>query len=194
MIKNVIFDYGNVICKTDIRALIRSFAENEENFLLMEKAVCENWGDVDAGGDYHAYKMNAASRLPERLRASCVRFFEEWYTRTPYVDGIEETVAALKERGYKLYLLSNAPDYFYENIGHYRVFDLFDGFVVSGCEKVVKPDRRIYEIVLERFGLRAEECVFFDDLEKNVEGAKAVGIEAYRFEGDVRLIKDLLLK
>lgn len=160
----------------------------------MEKAVCENWGDVDAGGDYHAYKMNAASRLPERLRASCVRFFEEWYTRTPYVDGIEETVAALKERGYKLYLLSNAPDYFYENISHYRVFDLFDGFVVSGCEKVVKPDRRIYEIVLERFGLRAEECVFFDDLEKNVEGAKAVGIEAYRFEGDVRLIKDLLLK
>lgn len=111
MIKNVIFDYGNVICKTDIRALIRSFAENEEDFLLMEKAVCENWGDVDAGGDYHAYKMNAASRLPERLRASCVRFFEEWYTRTPYVDGIEETVAALKERGYKLYLLSNAPDY-----------------------------------------------------------------------------------
>lgn len=190
----MIFDYGNVICKTDIRALIRSFAENEEDFLLMEKAVCENWGDVDAGGDYHAYKMNAASRLPERLRASCVRFFEEWYTRTPYVDGIEETVAALKERGYKLYLLSNAPDYFYENIGHYRVFDLFDGFVVSGCEKVVKPDRRIYEIVLERFGLRAEECVFFDDLEKNVEGAKAVGIEAYRFEGDVRLIKDLLLK
>ena len=59
---------------------------------------------------------------------------------------------------------------------------------------MVKPDRRIYEIVLERFGLRAEECVFFDDLEKNVEGAKAVGIEAYRFEGDVRLIKDLLLK
>lgn len=44
MIKNVIFDYGNVICKTDIRALIRSFAENEEDFLLMEKAVCENWG------------------------------------------------------------------------------------------------------------------------------------------------------
>lgn len=77
MIKNVIFDYGNVICKTDIRALIRSFAGNEEDFLLMEKAVCENWGDVDAGGDYHAYKMNAASRLPERLRASCVRFFED---------------------------------------------------------------------------------------------------------------------
>ena len=84
MIKNVIFDYGNVICKTDIRALIRSFAENEEDFLLMEKAVCENWGDVDAGGDYNAYKMNAASRLPERLRASCVRFFEEWYTLSFY--------------------------------------------------------------------------------------------------------------
>lgn len=138
----------------------------------MEKAVCENWGDVDAGGDYNAYKMNAASRLPERLRASCVRFFEEWYTRTPYVDGIEETVAALKERGYKLYLLSNAPDYFYENIGHYRVFDLFDGFVVSGCEKWSKPDRRIYEIVLERFGLRAEGMRVFRRSGKERGGRK----------------------
>lgn len=193
MIKNVIFDYGNVICKTDIDALICSFAESEADFPVLKKAIGEDWAKVDAGYDYNAYLKETLARLPERLHVPCRRFFAEWFTRTPYIEGIEDTVAALKKRGYKLFLLSNAPQYFYENLSFFRVFDSFDGFVASGCEKVVKPDLRIYRILLERFDLRAEECVFFDDLAQNVSGAKAAGIDAYRFFGDVKLIHNLLL-
>ena len=194
MIKNVIFDYGNVICKTDIDALICSFAENEADFPVLKKAIGEDWAKVDAGYDYETYLKETLSRLPERLHVPCKRFFAEWFMRTPYIKGIEEVVSALKARGYKLFLLSNAPEYFYKNLHFFRIFDHFDGFVVSGCEKVVKPDLRIYRILLERFDLRAEECVFFDDLAQNGAGAKAAGIAAYQFFGDVKLIKELLLQ
>ena len=68
---------------------------------------------------------------------------------------------------------------------------MLDGFVVSGKEKTVKPGPRIYRILLERYGLRAEECIFIDDNPKNTAGAEAVGIRGLVFQDAAQLRRDL---
>ena len=102
----------------------------------------------------------------------------------------------LKSMGYGIYGLTNWSA---EKIGYafanYSFFSLFDGIVVSGVEKVVKPDRKIYEILLERYSLKPGECVFIDDNQDNVDMAKVLGINAIRFDniGNVKEHLETLL-
>ena len=87
--------------------------------------------------------------------------------------------AALKEKGYKIYLLSNySEELFHVHTKGAKFLDVLDGEVVSYQVHALKPDREIYEILLEKYSLKAEECLFFDDRMDNVEGAKKVGIQA----------------
>ena len=77
------------------------------------------------------------------------------------------------------------------SFSNYPFFSLFDGIVVSGVEKIVKPDRRIYEILLGRYSLRPEECVFVDDNKDNVDMARQLGINAIRFDNIVNVRGEL---
>ena len=112
---------------------------------------------------------------------------------------LPESIDLLKElkfMGYGIYGLTNWSA---EKIGYafanYSFFSLFDGIVVSGVEKVVKPDRKIYEILLERYSLKPGECVFIDDNQDNVDMAKVLGINAIRFDniGNVKEHLETLL-
>ena len=86
---------------------------------------------------------------------------------------------ALKEKGYKIYLLSNySEELFHAHTKGAKFLDVLDGGVVSYQVHALKPDREIYEILLEKYSLKAEECLFFDDRMDNVEGAKKAGIQA----------------
>ena len=90
-----------------------------------------------------------------------------------------DKVAALKEKGYKIYLLSNySEELLHVHTKGAKFLNVLDGGVVSYQVHVLKPDREIYEILLEKYSLKAEECLFFDDRMDNVEGAKKVGIQA----------------
>ncbi len=68
----------------------------------------------------------------------------------------------------------------------------FDGLVFSGVVGMVKPDRKIYEYILNKFNLKAEETLFIDDSEKNINGAKSVGIQCYLFDGDADKLREFL--
>lgn len=93
-------------------------------------------------------------------------------------------LAELKERGVTLYLLSNI---FVRNSSYfknkYSFIKYFDKLYFSSDTKLVKPDPRAYQLVLRENNLKPEDCIFFDDSERNVEAARALGIEAYVFEG-----------
>ena len=89
-----------------------------------------------------------------------------------------------RESGKNIYVLSNASGRFYEYFPRFYDMDFFDGVVVSCDLHIIKPDRRIYEYILNKYGLKAEECLFIDDLERNVRGAEKVGINAVRFENN----------
>lgn len=93
-----------------------------------------------------------------------------------------EWVKKYKQAGFGIYILSNYPVALFK--AHQKEFEFLpyaDGVVVSSFEKVMKPDAKIFNILLERYGLKADECVFIDDREENVAGARAVGMNAVRF-------------
>ena len=94
----------------------------------------------------------------------------------------ERLVGDLKAAGYRLYVLSNMSREFIDFLRRFPVYGLFDGEVVSCEEHTVKPEPRIYEILLERYGLTPSETLFIDDREMNIEAAAALGIHGFVFD------------
>jgi putative hydrolase of the HAD superfamily len=101
-------------------------------------------------------------------------------------------VRALHQRGFSIFCLSNMPSPMYVHLRRQHTFwDVFHGIVISGDIQMMKPEPEIYLHLLERFGLVAEESVFVDDLQVNVDAAKAVGLHAIRFEDAVQCQREL---
>lgn len=121
-------------------------------------------------------------------------FFGEWIRMFHgAIDGMYEVVQDLKNKGYHLYGLSNwAAATFDKYVGpNFPVFKLLEGMVVSGHENCIKPDAKIYHLLLDRYNLKAEECIFVDDSITNLEGAERVGIRTYHFVGCEQFKADL---
>ncbi|MBE5807894.1 MAG: HAD family phosphatase [Clostridiales bacterium] len=185
MLRNIIFDCGGVICEFDVeRILLRYFAP--EDVGTARDILFRDWATIDAGDmvyeDYVAWKVPL---MPERLQAQTGRFFDGWYKTQPPIEDVWALAARLKARGYGVYLLSNAPTVYHDCIADvFPVIKMFDGMVISAPIKMTKPNRDIFEYTLQKFGLKAEECLFVDDVQANVDGAKACGLDGYRFDGD----------
>ena len=158
----------------------------ERELLLREIFHHEDWTNMDAGimNEQEMYD-EAVKRIPEHLHQTAHNLIFDWNDPIIPVKGMEDFVRECKEKGYGIYLLSNAsvaqPVYWLRIPGH----QYFDGTVVSALEKIMKPDVRIYQILLDRYGLKAEECLFIDDVERNIKGAEKAGIRGYLFDGNV---------
>jgi 2-haloacid dehalogenase len=121
-------------------------------------------------------------------------FFGEWIKMFHgAIDGMYEIVSDLKKKGFGLYGLSNwAAATFDKYVGpNFPVFRLLEGMVVSGHEFCIKPDEKIYRLLLDRYRLMPEECVFVDDSIPNLEGAARLGIHTYHFTGAKTFAADL---
>ncbi len=106
--------------------------------------------------------------------------------------GMRGLLTNMKKKGYNLYGLTNwSEEKFAQTKPEFDFFKLFKGIVVSGVEKEVKPEPRIFEILLERYGLKADECVFIDDSQPNVDTAEKIGFTAFRFTTSEKLIAGL---
>lgn len=199
MIKNYIFDFGNVLARFYPEELTAACVENEADRGILQEVVFDRlyWNALDAGtmGDDEA-KAAFCSRLPERLHAAACEIYDRWVENLVPVAGMPAVAADIKARGGKLYLLSNISIKFskeYKNNPWIRdLFALFDGLVLTGTIGIVKPGREVFEHLLTRFDLRAEECLFIDDTVRNIEGAAAVGIQGYRFDGDAEALRRAL--
>ena len=199
MYKNIIFDYGQVIISFDPYYMTSVYAENEEDRKLLCRVVFDRtyWDKLDNGsiGDDEV-KAAIKARLPKRLYETADKIYDNWYYNNPIIEGTATLIKRLKKSGAKLYLLSNISVGFAENYtkipGVSEVLALFDGLVFSGPVGMNKPNRNIYEYLLNKFSLKAEDCVFIDDSEKNLAGAAAVGINTIRFTGDPKKLEEEL--
>jgi 2-haloacid dehalogenase len=110
----------------------------------------------------------------------------------PAVDGMVELVEELDAAGIPLFAITNFSDEFWGPFARTQpVFGRFRDIVVSGTERLVKPDRAIYELALRRFGMPASELIFIDDRAENVAGAEAVGMRGHLFRDAATLRADL---
>ena len=198
MIKNIIFDFGGVLLDWNPRYLYKSYFNNDEEMEHFLADICNGEWNIrqDAGRPFAEAVKELQAKFPEYAEA--IQMYDDDWEKMLKCE-LPESIDLLKElkfMGYGIYGLTNWSA---EKIGYAfandAFFRLFDGIVVSGVEKVVKPDRKIYEILLERYSLKPGECVFIDDNQDNVDMAKVLGINAIRFDniGNVKEHLETLL-
>ena len=188
MIKNIIFDIGNVLASFRPKAVLEEMGleEAEVNAILSETVRGPYWRELDRGVMEEADVIAAMREcVPHPYLADFDHFFAEETGKIvqsfPYA---ADWLKDLKERGYRVYLLSNYPARLFEiHSQHFTFLRYTDGKIVSGYVKCIKPDERIYRCLLETYSLNPQECVFLDDLAENVEGAERLGIHGIWFRG-----------
>lgn len=180
MLKNVIFDFGGVVYEYVPDYLLGCFFHDAEDIALVKPIIYRRWPELDAGAiDYDGYVEETLPQLPERLREPARTFFYNWFRVEPPIEQTWALIARLKARGYKIYLLSNAPTVLADALDLIPILKLFDGTVVSAPIRMAKPNANIFNHLLEKYGLTASECLFVDDIEANVEGARRCGLHGH---------------
>lgn len=196
MYKNIIFDYGQVIISYDPYYMTNVYVKDE----AVCKELCDiifdriYWDRLDNGSISDSEVKEAfKSRIPSHLYDVACEVYDNWYYNNPLIPGIKELIADLKRGGAKLYLISNISKGFAENYTKIpevaEVLSLFDGLVFSGPLGLSKPQKEIFEYLLNKYDLKAEECVFIDDSEKNLLGARAVGLNTIHFTGSAEKLR-----
>lgn len=192
----VIFDIGRVLYRWEPRLLYeRLIADGEALDSFMREVVTIDWHfQHDAGRDFADTSAELIARHPHH-RALIEAWAPDFLDTIPGpVDGMPALLDDLHARAVPLYAITNFSHEFFPSFRarEAATFDRFRDIVVSGDEKLVKPDRAIYDLALARFGLRAERTVFIDDSEANVAGAAAVGLHALHFTDEPTLRRQLV--
>lgn len=193
MIKNVIFDVGNVLAYFGWRECLASFHFGKEAEEKLAEAVFLNpaWAERDRGvwteeEIFQAF-LEKAPEYGVEIQL-LLDHIQEWIPEYSYST---ELVKTLQEAGYHTYYLSNYGKDFEIAKKTHGFFKYMDGGVVSWEEKVIKPDARIFEILMERYGLKAEESIFLDDSPANIAAAEALGFLGIVVTGEASIMDGL---
>ena len=181
MIKNVIFDFGQVLVHFEPDYMTGKYIKDADDKNLAKEVIFDRlyWDRLDSGS------ISDEEVIPERLWESSVQAYTNWIYNIPEVDKMADLVKYIKEKyGVKLYLLSNISRYFAEHSGEIEILKNMDGCIFSATCGLTKPNREIFAHICEKFGLIPEETVFIDDSEKNIKGAEDFGIKGYLFKKD----------
>lgn len=186
MLKNIIFDMGGVLVNFDPAHFIEraGITDPADQALLMNEVFrTAGWSMLDWGmHDEEDLEKMVLPQLPERLHAAAHELIFNWNLPVEPMPGMKELMADCKAAGMKIFLLSNAShrlNTYWQNIPG---CEYFDGRVISADERCVKPMPEIYRCILERYGLKAEECMFVDDTAINAVGAMNVGMQCFVFK------------
>lgn len=190
----VVFDIGNVLIGWDPRNLYRKLLPGREDEMEWFLAnVCTNaWNlEQDRGRSFEQGVQLLLAAQPERWHELIRAYDARWVEMlSGEIAGSVAILEALHARGVPLYAITNFnQDTFRRTQAPF--LERFRGIVVSGDERLVKPDPAIYRLLLDRYGLRAEDCVFIDDSAHNVQGAEAVGMRGLHFASPEQLARDL---
>jgi putative hydrolase of the HAD superfamily len=195
MIRNLIFDMGNVLIHWDPPRFMERMGLPEEDraLLLTEVFGSVEWIQTDRGTlSFEDGLKEMCARLPERLhRAARELTLDWWKDNLLPVEGMAELVRELKGLGYNIYLLSNAKLDLHQYFDRIPGSECFDGMIVSADWKLLKPQPELYHVLLQEYGLKAEECFFTDDLNINIEAAVLVGMSGTVFRGAAGLRRTL---
>ncbi len=196
MIKNVIFDYGNVLIDWNPAYLfLPVFGGDEEKCRFFTDNVCnrEWFTRMDRGESMDVCVAELQTRYPQYADAVAMfrdRWFEMCHGELP---GMFELIQDLKSKGVGVYGLTNWPaETFTEARRRFRTLASIDNYVVSSSVKLAKPEPAIYQLLLSKYNLNPEECVFIDDRKDNVDAAKALGMSGIVYPGSAKDLASIL--
>ncbi|CAG1772493.1 2-haloacid dehalogenase [uncultured bacterium] len=187
----VIFDLGGVLVNWDPRHLYGRFFNDD--VAAMEQFLTEinfhAWNlEQDRGRSFADGVAELSAQLPQY--ADLIRAYDQHWedSITGQIDGTVDLLQSLRAAGYTVGLLSNISTEKYDVLRRkYRFFEYFDSQLISADVKLLKPDPRIYALMLEQIDRAADECIFVDDSAVNVAGADRVGMTAIQFQSPHQL-------
>jgi HAD superfamily hydrolase (TIGR01509 family) len=194
MVKNIIFDLGNVLISFKPSEYFdkNNYPQAIKATILSDIFASEEWQMLDNGAITTPDAIDTIAKKSSLKREEIAHIFN---LRTDLMFPLDPNVRllpALKKRGFKLYYLSNFPlDIFDEVRNGYFFFRYFDGGLISAEAKSSKPDPAIYKILFDKYSLLAEESLFIDDNEENVRTAESLGMKAILTYGSLEISKEI---
>lgn len=194
-IKNIIFDFGGVLMDWNPRYFFKDYFNNDEKmeFFLNNIATNEWNAEQDRGRSLKEGTAILIEKFPE-WEQEIKAYYNHW--KVMLRSDIPKNVAVLRhlaESQYQLFGLTNwSAETFPYALENYDFFRIFNGkIVVSGVEKLIKPDPRIWHLLLERYHIKAEESIFIDDNTQNIEVARELGFNVIHIQPNTNLAQEL---
>ena len=184
MIKNIIFDIGNIVAYYDLEEALNVFAKNEDEkkFIIDNIVNSPEWsglGLVDIGllswDDIIKIIQDRTNNTHDELIED---YCHKHYNYLMVQESMLNLIKDLRNKGYKVYLLSNTNEDSVNYMKNSGLFESVDGYVLSYLENKVKPNQGIYKTLINRYNLLPEESIFIDDRLDNCETAKLLGMDA----------------
>ena len=187
MLKNIIFDIGGIILEWGNKPIQKLLNKSDEKVNKISKII---YGDkrfkscILGNLSQVEYMKQLINENPEYSDDIYKILSEEYQEKVlPVIKENLEKIIELKNKGYKIYFLSNITDVSYNYLeNRLKILDLIGGGVYSFKEHTKKPDKEIFDILIKRYNLNKEKTIFFDDSEKNVKAGNEYGIKSYVFE------------
>jgi putative hydrolase of the HAD superfamily len=193
-LRNVIFDFGGVLIRWRPQEIIEGFYADEALRSRVREVVFEHpdWVEMDRGT---LMEPEAIERFAQRMQRPAGEMRALMDHMRASLTPMEETIAivqALGQRGLALYALSNMPGTTYAHLRErHSFYDHFRGIVISGHERLVKPDPAIFELIARRYGLDPAETLFIDDVAPNIESAARCGFRVIQFRDAAQCLSEL---
>ncbi len=196
MTKNIIFDFGNVLVQWHPEVVYGEYFGDEAKawWFLRHVADMDFRQRIDAGESMEDCIREKQAQYPEYEQAVEL-YRSKWREMlTDEVPGMREVISELRARNYDIFGLTNwSMETFPEARAHFGILQMIDRYVVSGAEGLVKPDPRLFQVLLDRYGLKSEDCSFVDDNPDNVAAAKGMGMQGILFTNAETLRKELAI-
>ena len=191
--KNLVFDMGNVLIEWNSEKILQAITDDRKLQNLLRKEVFETglWVQTDEGVKTREEMIEiVTAKIGEEYRNEITQLSRYWYKYVDVYTKVQDRIIELSKNGYNIYILSNTAYTFYDLVkeGYIPAASIAKGIVLSCEEKVLKPNEKIYNILLERYNLDPHDAMFFDDLSENIWGAARCGINGFVVENERELL------
>lgn len=189
----VVFDVGNVLLTWDARLVLADVMPDAAINPFLDEIGFDAWNLEQDRGRSWDEAVRIASAVHPQHADLIRRFHDHWHLSVPgAIDGTVEILHNLRGAGQPVYAITNfSAEKWRECQKRFDFLTLFTDAVVSGEERLVKPDPAIYHVLLSRNDLSPDECLFIDDSPRNIDAARVVGMDALHFTGTDALLREL---
>ena len=182
MIKNLVFDLGNVLIEWNSEKILTYFEPEKERRQVLRQAIFESgvWHQTDKGElSLKEACEEVLTQLDASYHSAIKNIFYHWYEVVYVYSDLQERIRLWAAQDYRIYILSTTCEIFYhiEKAGLLPIYPLLSGYILSSEVGVVKPEAEIYQKLLKKYNLNPVESVFIDDIQANLDTAAELGFE-----------------